>query len=260
MYGAIIGDIAGSIYEYDQVRETKELNIDKLITKDSFYSDDTILTIAILDCILNHGNYEKYLKKYLNKYKDYKPNFEPFFNTAISPNIIRWSQSNIKGLSKGNGAMMRISPVGYLFNNEDDVINNAYYATIPTHKTDEAINSATKIALIIYYLRKGLSKEEVFDKLNIVIDYKPFKKFNCTCSETIDNCLYAFYNSNSFEESIRNTINMGGDTDTNAAIVGSMAEAIYKIDDNLKEEALNKLPNEFKDVLNTYETKLVKKK
>ena len=260
MYGAIIGDIAGSIYEYDQIKEVKEVNIDKIIEKESFYGDDTILTIAILDCILNNGDYNEYLRKYINKYKDYKPNYEKTFNTIISPNIIRWSKSNIEGLSKGNGAMMRISPVGYLFNSEKDVINNAYMATKPTHNTYEAIDSATKIALIIYYLRKGLSKEEVFNKLDLKVEYTPFNKFNLTCSETIDNCLYTFYNSNSFEDAIRNTIKMGGDTDTNAAIVGSMAEAIYKIDDNLKKEAIDKLPNEFKDVLNTYEKRLIKKK
>ena len=260
MYGAIIGDIAGSIYEYDQIKEVKEVNIDKIIEKESFYSDDTILTIAILDCILNNGDYNEYLRKYINKYKDYKPNYEKTFNTIISPNIIRWSKSNIEGLSKGNGAMMRISPVGYLFDSEKEVIDNAYKATKPTHNTYEAIDSATKIALIIYYLRKGLSKEEVFNKLDLKVEYTPFNKFNLTCSETMDNCLYTFYNSNSFEDAIRNTIKMGGDTDTNAAIVGSMAEAIYKIDDNLKKEAIDKLPNEFKDVLNTYEKRLIKEK
>ena len=144
---------------------------------------------------------------------------------------------------------MRISPVGFMFDKESDVIENARLATIPSHNTEEAINCATKIALIIFYLRKGLSKEEIYNKLKIEIKYTPFKKFNTTSSETIDNCLYVFYHSTGFADAIRKIIYLGGDTDTNACIVGSMAEAAYGIDDELIEIANKKLPSEFKEVL-----------
>ena len=249
MYGAIIGDLAGSIYEYNQLNKISNINIDKLIQKDSFYSDDTILTIAILDAILNDRNYDKYLKEYINKYKDYKPNFSPYFKTSFSKGLIKWSESNNIGYSKGNGAMMRISPVGYMFNSKQEVIENATYATITSHNSSEAIDSAIKVALIIFYFRKGLTKDEVYSKLNIIPKYTPFKKFNTLCSETIDNCLYTLYYSNSFEDAIKKAVYMGGDTDTNACIVGSMAEALYGIDSNLIEQVEEKIPNEFVKIL-----------
>ena len=245
MYGAIIGDLAGSVYEYDQIKKVKSVKMNNVIEDNAFFSDDTVLTIAIMDAIQNNKDYNYYLRKYIEEYKDYLPNFNPYFNTLFSPNLIKWSENNYVGLSKGNGAMMRISPVGYLFDTEKEVIENAKYATMVSHNSEEAISSATTIALVIYYLRKGLTKEEVFKKLNLEKKYIPFSKFNYTCSETMNNCLYAFYMSYSFEDAIRRTLLMGGDTDTNAAIVGSMAEAIYKIDEELIKKANDKLPKEF---------------
>ena len=117
-----------------------------------------------------------------------------------------------KNDSIGNGAMMIISPVGYLFDKEKDVVKNAELVTIPSHNSKEAIESATIITLMIYYFRNGLSKEEVFCKLNLLIKYKPFEKFNTTCKEILNNCLYVLYNSNSFEDAIRKTLLMGGDS------------------------------------------------
>lgn len=249
MYGAIIGDLAGSIYEYSQLKSISNINADKIITEASFYSDDTILTIAILDAILNKGNYEEYLKKYIKKYANYKPDFTPYFKTPFSKGLIDWSNSSIVGTSTGNGAMMRISQVGYLFNTEESVIKNAQLATIPSHNSKEAVAAATIVALMIFYFRNGLSRDEVYQRLNIKIEYHPFKKFNTTCHETIGNCLYALYNSKSFEDAIRKTISMGGDTDTNACIVGSIAESMYPISPALISEAESKLPKEFVKIL-----------
>ena len=249
MYGAIIGDLAGSIYEYSQLKSISNINADKIITEASFYSDDTILTIAILDAILNKGNYEEYLKKYIKKYANYKPDFTPYFKTPFSKGLIDWSNSSIVGTSTGNGAMMRISPVGYLFNTEESVIKNAQLATIPSHNSKEAVAAATIVALMIFYFRNGLSRDEVYQRLNIKIEYHPFKKFNTTCHETIGNCLYALYNSKSFEDAIRKTISMGGDTYTNACIVGSIAESMYPISPALISEAESKLPKEFVKIL-----------
>lgn len=250
MYGAIIGDLAGSIYEYDQINKVRSIKMNKLIEDNAFYSDDTILTMAILDAILNNIDYDIVLREYIKKYKDSVPNVKHYFNTMFSPNLIKWSESNKEGNSHGNGAMMRISPVGYLFNTEEDVIKNARLATIPSHNSKEAIDSATTIALIIFYLRNGLSKEEIFNKLSLNVEYKPFLKFNYTCEDTIGNCLYAFYNSNNFEDAIRKTLLMGGDTDTNCAIVGSMAEALYGVDELLINKVNEKIPSEFVKLLN----------
>lgn len=249
MWGAVIGDLAGSIYEYGQVNVVSLVKIKDLIDKNAFFSDDTILTIAVIDAILTDKNYEKHLKEYGMKYMNSIPKSIPYFEKMFSPGFIKWIKGKEEGQSTGNGAMMRISGVGYLFDKEEDVIENARLVTIPSHNTLISVQSATTIALIIYYSRLGLAKEEIINKLNINIHYAPFEKFNMTCDTTIDNCLYATFTSNSFEEAIRKVISFGGDTDTNACIVGSMAEALYGIDQSLIEIVKKKIPDEFNKVL-----------
>lgn len=250
MLGAIIGDLAGSIYEFDQFHEHTKVSVKNIIEDNAFYSDDTILTIAIADCIINNKDYAKTLKEYAIKYENEIPKNVPYFEKMFSSGFLSWAKSNNQqGTSQGNGAMMRISPVGYLFNSEDEIIKNVYLATSPSHNTNEAIECATKVALIIFYARKGLSKEEIKKKLNLEIKTPNITKFNYTCTDTIDVCLYSLFNSNSFEESIKTAISFGGDTDTNACIVGSMAEAMFGISDELKQKALEKLPKHFKQIL-----------
>ena len=144
---------------------------------------------------------------------------------------------------------MRISPVAYLFDNEKDVVENTEYATIPSHASLEAIKYSVLLSKMIFYFRDGLSKEKVFKLLNIEPKYVPFTKFNTMCEETFNNCAYVIYNSNNFEDAIKKTLLMGGDTDTNSCIVGSVCEAMYGIDNSLIEEANNKIPNEFVKLL-----------
>lgn len=249
MLGALYGDKAGSVYEFNQMQKIESINPDKLILPNSFYSDDTIETIAVIDAIINNKNYEDTLRKYILDNLEYKPNFEPYFNTSFSPGTSKWAKGTGKNDSIGNGAMMRVSPVGYLFDSEEEVIENARLVTIPSHNSKEAIESATIIALMIYYFRNGLTKEEVYKKLNLLVKYEPFTKFNMTCSETIGNCLYAIYNSTSFEDAIRKTLLMGGDTDTNCCIVGSVAESLYGMSETQKEEALIGLPDQYKEII-----------
>lgn len=249
MWGAIIGDIAGSIYEFKQLKGIEPVECNEIISQNGFYSDDTILTVAVANAIEADRDYEKYLKIYGKKYEHYRPNFEPYFKSSFSPGYMKWVNEQKDGDSIGNGAMMRISPVGYMFNSEKEVIENVTLATRPSHNSKEAIECSKIIALIIYYSRQGWKKEEIIKKLNIKLQYKPFQKFNITCKETIDNCLYAVFTSNSFEESIKKVISYGGDTDTNACIVGSMAEAMYGVSPVLIQEAKSKIPREFTDII-----------
>lgn len=249
MLGAIYGDKAGSIYEYDQIKSVKSVIVENLISDNSFYSDDTIETVAVLDAIINHKDYEQTLREYILKYENYKPNFLPYFNNAFSLGTIKWAKKIGANNSIGNGAMMRISPVGYLFNTEEDVIENAKLVTITSHNSKEAIECATVVALMIYYFRNGFTKEETYKKLKLNPQYIPFIKFNMTCKETINNCLYTIYNSTSFEDAIKQTLLMGGDTDTNSCIVGSVAEALYGLNETQKELALKNLPDDFVKIL-----------
>jgi ADP-ribosylglycohydrolase len=249
MYGAVIGDNAGSIYEYRQAKQISHIEVGELITSSSFYSDDTIMTIAVLEAMLDDKNFDYYLKKYVKEYSKYSPDCNPYFNTPFSPGIIKWAQGNTIGESIGNGAMMRISPVGYLSDTQEEVMMYSFMATRPSHNSKEAIESATLVAMIIFLARQGYSKKEIIKYLNIEYAYQPFRKFNATCYETLNNCLYALFETNDFEDSLRYVISFGGDTDTNACIVGSMAEALYGIDENLIDRVKKIIPEEFVETL-----------
>ena len=249
MWGSIIGDLAGSVYEFSQIKEVTPVVVDELIREDSFYSDDTILMVAIVDAILNDRDYNKYLRQYGLEFIDYKPNVSPYFKTSFSPGFIKWLKGNEEGLSMGNGAMMRIAPVGYLFDDLDTVREESKKATVSSHNNEESIKCAQVVASIIYLARSGYSKEEIIDLLELDISFKPFDKFNYTCSDTIDICLYSLFNSNTFDDSIRLAISFGGDTDTNACIVGGMAEAFYGVDQSLVDKAKGKVPERFVKVL-----------
>ena len=253
MYGAIIGDLAGSIYEFGQIKQISPVEINNVIEPESFVSDDSILTMAIADAILNKKDYAESLREWGKKYIDHHPNHKPYFKTVFSPGFTNWILGNGKGTSAGNGAMMRISPVGYLFETEEDVIKNARLATITSHNNEDAVIAATLVSLIIFYARNGMKKEDIIKNLNIDIREPKIEKFNYTCADTVDVCLYSLFTSNSFEEAIKTTISFGGDTDTNACIVGSMAEAMYGIPEKLKQDMMPHLPLDFLSVLADYE-------
>ncbi len=260
MLGAIIGDLVGSVYEYDEfvnkeINLSKRLSIltkEKLIDENSFYSDDTILTIAVLNAILNNIPYEENLKKYCLKYYRQIPNTKAnHFKYMFSPGFIKWCQGKTDGCSIGNGALMRLSPVGYLFNNEKDVLEESIKATKPSHNSALALEASKIMTKIIFKARQGVSKEilkQQFCPEFTLEDLQKTNTFDSTCL-VLDKCLYILFSSNSFEEAIRNAVSIGGDTDTVAAITGSMAEALYGIDDNIKDIAFAKLPKSFQQDL-----------
>ena len=256
MFGAIIGDIAGSVYEYSQIKRVSPVEVKDIIPANGFYSDDTILTMAVADAILSGKDYGESLRDWSNRYANYKPEHTPYFETSFSPGFMKWAKDKYIGTSSGNGAMMRVSPVGYLFDTIEEVEENARLATIPSHNTESAVNSATTIAKIIFYARNGTKKQEIVKKLGLTIKKPQIEKFNYTCDDTMDVCLYSLFNSSSFEDSIRKVISFGGDTDTNACIVGSMAEALYGVPEDLKKKALDKLPPDMLQVVSMYEKRM----
>lgn len=268
MYGSIIGDIAGSIYEYDEYNNSEKglINLEKrleilskkeLIQNDCFYSDDTILTIAILDSIINNVPYEYKLKQYGLKYGAEKLNRSNYFENMFSNNFIKWCKGKKEGNSIGNGCMMRIAPIGFLFNSLEEVEENAELATKPSHNNKKSIRAAKIISSVIYLARTGSSKLEIIkflkNKYDINIEYnlEELQKtylFDVTCN-VLEICLYIIFVSNDYESSIRNAISIGGDTDTIACIVGGMAEALYGVPQYLRELVQSKLSNEFNDLL-----------
>lgn len=261
MLGAIIGDLAGSVYEYDECfnksslkQRLSRLIKPNLIEKDSFYSDDTILTIAILDSIISHIPYETKLREYGLTYYKQKPKTNAHhFKYMFSPGFIKWCRQEKKGNSKGNGALMRISPVAYLYNDLKTILNETRKATIPSHNDEQVIHAAQKISTVIYLARCDIPKLQIRKRVypNSDLSLSHLQEHNTFDStyQILEACLCVLFDSSNFEDAIRKAISIGGDTDTIACIVGSMAEAIYGIDKSLKDEALDKLPQNFQNIL-----------
>lgn len=265
MLGAIIGDVAGSYYEvleindrnrsYDERIEILDKKV-PLFSDKSSCTDDSILTCAIYDAIKN-GNcdYEKYLKEY--GLKEMNLGKDIYGRSRFGPGFVKWVQGDYQGDSYGNGASMRISPVGFMFDDVDSVKRNAYLATIPSHNNKDSIEGAEIVAVSIFLLRNGKSKEEVVQYIknnynNLDFDLEDLQrnyKFSSKSINSVPQALYIFSISNDFEDAIRKAISIGGDTDTIACIVGSLAEACYGINDELKEQVKPYLKDYMYDLL-----------
>lgn len=253
MLGAIIGDVAGSypeVLEINHFRKEKTPTsyeerikiMDKntpLFTDKSSCTDDSILTCAIADAVLSGSeDYEKYLREY--GLRELKLGEDMYQRSRFGGGFVKWLKKESDRPSIGNGCAMRISPVGY-FDSLEEVKRQTYLATIPSHNTEEAINGAMAVSTSIYLLKHGMSKEELkkyiednFYKMNY--DLEKLRNeyiFTAITRESVPQALYIFLISNDFEDSIRKAISIGGDTDTIAAIVGSLSEAYYGLDQDL---------------------------
>ena len=269
MYGAIIGDFIGSIYEFEEFNDAKnkivnagrrkESSEEKNLFKDEcFYSDDTILTIAVLDAILNNKSYEDNIKKYANNKSYYaRPKIETF-EGPFSKRFLKWCNNEQENDSIGNGASMRISPVAYMFDDLDLIMKEVEKCTSTSHNSIEAINGAKAVASAIYFSRKKWNKEKIREYIeenfNYYLNFELEKlhneyMFSSITSTSVPQAIYLFLISNSYEEIMRNALYIGGDTDTIACIAGSIGEAYYGLDEKLIKKAEEKLPKEFISIL-----------
>jgi ADP-ribosylglycohydrolase len=263
IYGAVIGDICGSIYEFDNRKTDKPEEID-LINPDCFFTDDTVLTAAAMDAIKTDFDYGRTLHKWGRKYP-YKGYGDRFRN---------WLESNDPKPynSCGNGSAMRVSPVGWLFNpsvNADpqDIIQTCrpascketFVLTEITHNHEEGFKGASAVVCAIVSARAGKSKEKIKEDIVRFYGYdldrtleklRPHYKFDETCQRTVPQAIIAFLESHDFVSAIQNAISIGGDSDTIACITGSIAEAYYKeIPQELKDFAKSKLPDDIQEVM-----------
>lgn len=249
MLGAIIGDMASSVYERNNFKNNEEykevLSKDNLIDDDCKYTKDTILNLAVLDTVLFEEDYADILKKYGLEYMN------EISNNKGSEDFIKWCYGeNIK--SDNNDALRRVSSIGYLYNDLDSIIKQTDKLTKNGYDTALAISSARVLNSIIYSGRMGnsLSKTEtIFCPISRPIDkIRLSNKFNPSCA-ILSDCEEALFQSVSFEDAVRKAISLGGNVKANAVITGSMAEAFYEIPSDLKNDVLNKLPDEFDTVL-----------
>ena len=264
MLGAIIGDIIGSRFE---VLEAKKLQTYKdrlkilnkevpLITEESSYTDDTVLTLAVAHAIKNEIPYEIALKEY--GLKELELGKDKYGRNRFGSNFVKWLNGSFQGNSIGNGAAMRISPVGFLFDSYLEVVNNAYKATIPSHNSREAINASLAISTSIYYLRNGSSKDQIkkyieenYYNLDFNLEYLQRNyTFKATCNESVPEAIYCFLISENFEDAILKTLSIGGDSDTICAIVGALSESFYGIDENLLKQVKPFIPENYQKQIN----------
>jgi ADP-ribosylglycohydrolase len=224
MLGAIIGDIVGSIYEFNNHRSVDF----PFFGETCFFTDDSVLTIALADSILHEKDYAVLLKEYVARYP----------GRGYGMGFSRWAQSSDMRPynSYGNGAAMRISPAGFAFHDLDSVLSAARKYTAVTHNHPEGIKGAQATAASIFMARTGKSKSEirtyVSDNFGYRLDrtcdeIRPKYHFNETCQQTVPEAITAFLESDDFEHAIRLAISLGGDSDTLACITGGIAEAFY---------------------------------
>ena len=268
MYGAIIGDFSGSIYEYAECVDSRNKSINikrrmdvynkKILNEDSFFSDDTILTVAIMDCVLNNKDYEATLKEYTIKYNDLKVDYKPYFKGVFSPRFYKWAINNEIGNSYGNGCLMRIAPVAYLYDDLSKVLIEAKKATICSHNNFEAIKATQALVHAIFLLKKFKVKEDIISYIVKLYNYdinlnldnlQKNNHFIMDAKTTIIQALYILKISSTYEEAILNTLSLGGDTDTVACVVGSLSEAVFKIDKSYIDFVDEKMPVEFTKIL-----------
>ena len=247
MLGAIIGDIVGSIYEWQPVK-TKNF---PFFTDDCFFTDDSVCTVAVADILLHDLPPAETLQKWCRRYAGcgYGGNFGDWiYNDLPEPYH-----------SFGNGAAMRVSPAAFLNRNDlDAVLSAADTVTEITHNHSEGMKGARATTHAIWLAFQGKSPEDIrqvitsvygYDLSQAVDDIRPGYSFDVTCQGTVPQAITCALESESFEDAVRNAISLGGDADTLAAIAGAIAEAIHGIPDQIKAQTENRYLSEAPDIL-----------
>ncbi|MCF0147569.1 MAG: ADP-ribosylglycohydrolase family protein [Clostridium sp.] len=260
MIGAIIGDIVGSIYEWNNIK-TKDF---PLFKDKCFFTDDTVMTIAIAEALIKGGSKDDFIVA-MKKYGRLYP------NAGYGISFYQWifSDSKLPYNSFGNGSAMRVSSIAWAFNELSKVEEYAEISASVTHNHPEGIRGAKATAACIFLARSGKSKEEIKSYIESEYGYNLSRElseirenyyFNETCQETVPEAIIAFLESLDFEDAIRNAISLGGDSDTLAAITGSIAEGFYGVPEEIINKALSKLDNQLLKVYNEFYEKLLKDK
>ena len=225
MIGAIAGDIIGSAYEWHY---TKSPDFE-LFTPASTRTDDSVLTIAVADCILHDKDYAVTFKEYGRRYP-YAGYGSMFHKWLGRDSLAPYN-------SFGNGSAMRVSPVGFAYNTLNEVLEQAEKSAAVTHNHPEGIKGAQAVSAAKWLARNGKNKGEIKDYIGQTFNYhlhqtideiRPTYRFDETCQETVPQSIIAFLESSDYEDAVRISISLGGDSDTMACITGGIAQAYYK--------------------------------
>jgi len=261
MYGAILGDIIGSPYEFDRGNKTKDF---PLFCKFSEFTDDTVMTIAVADAFLpvqpemDDNTIRQRVVAKMQKYGRLYP------HAGYGSQFRRWLRDRHPQPynSWGNGSAMRVSSVGWLYNDLEIVRRMARLSADVTHNHPEGIKGAEATAAAIFLARTGSTKAEIkayieesfhYDLSRTCDEIRPGYRHVESCQETVPEAITAFLEGQSFEDVIRTAVSLGGDCDTLTCIAGSMAEAFYGVPEELKSEYRKRLPEDLWEVLQRFD-------
>ena len=272
MLGAIIGDIVGSVYEWHNIK-TKDF---PLFRDDCFFTDDSVMTVATADALMNGGQREDFINAYkkwgrLYPYAGYGGRFGSWLNSDVREPYNSW----------GNGSAMRVSPCAWLIDCglyartggwPSNALDTAARSAEVTHNHPEGMKGAQTTAAAIFLgrfyaeghafdnrepwsldelkveMKRMIESNFGYDLSRSLDEIRPTYRFNESCQDTVPQAITAFLESTGFEDAIRNAISLGGDSDTLAAITGSIAEAAYGIPEWIKDQALSYLDEPMRDV------------
>ena len=223
--GAIAGDIIGSSYEFNNIKSPDF----ELFTNDTFFTDDSVLTIATMYTLLHQEDYTNIYLRFGRMYP----------RRAYGNRFKKWllAEKQKPYESFGNGSAMRVSPIGWYSDSIDDVLAEAEKSAIVTHNHPEGIKGAQAAAAAVFLARTGKSKNEIkrfitdsfgYDLNRSIKKIRPTYQFEVSCQKSVPEAIIAFLESTDYENAVRLAVSIGGDSDTIAAITGGIAEAYYR--------------------------------
>ena len=261
MLGAIIGDIVGSPYEFDRWNiKTKKF---PLFSERSQFTDDTVMTVAVAEALMSVGkdaSTEDMHKAVIRCMQSWGKRYP---NAGYGGRFLYWLVENNPKPYKswGNGSAMRVASVGWMYDSLERTLEVAKATAEVTHNHTEGIKGAQATAAAIYLARNGKDRKAIREYIEDTFGYdfsrtcdeiRPNYHHVESCQETVPEAMTAVWEGADFEDTIRLAVSLGGDSDTLTCISGSIAEAVWGIPDTIRDEAIRRLPDEIKDVLNRF--------
>ena len=253
MLGAIIGDIVGSVFEWDNIKTTDF----SFFSPKGFFTDDSVLTVATAKALLSNISYTEAYQDFSRRYpgRGYGGNFQHWIYLEDPQPYDSW----------GNGSAMRVSPVGFAFDSVKEVLAEAQRSAEVTHNHPEGIKGAQATALAILLARHDTPQSEIraeianrfgYDLNRTLDDIRPVYTYDVSCQGSVPEAIIAFLESTNYEDAIRKAISIGGDSDTIACITGGIAEAFYGgVPDEIAKKAYSYLPEEFIEIIEAFQEK-----
>ena len=261
MYGAILGDIIGSPYEFDRGNKSKDF---PLFSRNSKFTDDSVMTLAVADAFLPiapNTDDAEIRRRLVRSMQTYGRKYPYAGYGGMFRRWLKDSKPQPYG-SYGNGSAMRVSSAGWLFDNLETVRHMARLSAEVTHNHPEGIKGAEATASAIFLARTGSTKAEIktyieanfhYDLSRSCDEIRPTYRHMESCQETVPEAITAFLEGRSFEDVIRTAVSLGGDCDTLTCIAGSIAEAFYGVPEELKAECCKRLPEDLPEVLRRFD-------